>query len=276
MSLFVLAAVLAAALMHASWNAVVKAGGGSRDDAVLIAIGAGALAGPALFFVPLPAPASWPALAASTVIHVVYFRLVAAAYREGALSVAYPLMRGAPPLVVAALSGVVLGESLPATGWLAVSALAAGVLLLSGESFRARALTRKGTMAVAANVVVIVLYILVDGAGVRAAGNAWSYVAWLFALNALALVFMLRAESLAALRARPGRLAFGGACTLGSYGIALWAMTQAPVALVAAARETSVLFGAALAALVLHERFGPLRWIAVALTLGGIVAMRAA
>jgi drug/metabolite transporter (DMT)-like permease len=148
------------------------------------------------------------------------------------------------------------------------------------DSIRSRcdgALTAGAARFVATQIVIIVIYTLVDASGVRAAGNAWSYIAWMFFLTSLALLPV----SLPSLRAISGEgtravaiALMGGLCTLGSYGIALWAMTRAPVALVAALRESSILFGAALGAWLLGERFGTLRWIVVLMVAGGVAAMR--
>lgn len=272
----VLAAVLVGALLHATWNAVARASRGRGADAVLIAVGAGVLALPGLALLPLPARASWLALGVSAVVHVVYFRLVAAVYRGGALSVAYPLMRGLPPLAVAAVSSVLLPDTLTAGAWIAVLVLGAGVLAVGGDGLRARDVTA-GTLAIIAlNIAVIVGYTLIDGIGARQSGDAAAYAAWLFVLTAIGLVPFVQPAVLAEARRHPGPLVVGSACTLGAYGIALWAMTHAPIALVAAVRETSVLFAAVLGALVLRERFGRLRWIGVACTALGLAAVKAA
>ena len=268
----VFAVVMLAALLHASWNALAKARG--SVDAVAIAMGSGLLVLPVLPFVGLPAAASWPALGASAAIHVLYVRLVVAVYREGALSVAYPLMRGLPPLAVALATGLILGESPTALGWVAMLAVAAGVLLLAGEGFASRAANANALMLVAANVGVIIFYTTVDGLGVRASGAAPAYVCWLFVLSALALLPFGGIAALRAARAQPGVLALGAACTVGAYGLALWAMSQAPIALVAALREMSVVFAAIIGLLFLGERFGALRWAAVALTAAGMIGIR--
>lgn len=272
----VLGMVLLGALLHATWNAVARASRGRGADAVLIAVGGGVLALPGVLLLPPPARASWLALGVSALIHVAYFWLVAAVYRGGALSTAYPLMRGLPPLAVALVSTLFLGEALTPPAWVAVLVLAAGVLAVGGDWLHARALSAATLGVIALNVAVIVLYTLVDGYGARGSGNAASYTAWLFALTAVGLVPFIRRGSLAEARARPAPLAVGACCTLGAYGIALWAMTRAPIALVAAVRETSVLFAAALGALFLHERFGRLRWMGVACTAAGLAAVRLA
>src|SRR5438445_216521 len=189
MSAGVLLAVLLGAFLHASWNVLVKAGHDTRVAAAGVYIGAGVLSAIALPFLPPPSAASWPYLAASTVVEVLYGLLLAAAYRLGDLSHAYPLMRGTAPLLVAIGSGVLIGES------------------LSGAVYAA--------------------------------------------------------------------VALGGACSVGSYTLALWAMTRAPVAAVAAVRETSIVFGAALGAIVLRERVTRVRALAAVAIAFGVWIIRA-
>lgn len=272
--------VLAAAALHATWNALIKSGQDKFIETVLLVIGAGVVSGIALLFVPRPAAASWPFLLASAAIHCVYFSLVAGAYRLGDLSVIYPIMRGTAPALTAIFTALVLGEAIGRGGWLGIGLLCAGILWLARDGLRAARDQRQGLMIGLLNALVIVAYTVVDGLGARAAGSALSYVLWMFFLNMLAfaiLALLLRRGH--AIFAAPARGwlkgIIAGACSIGSYGIALWAMTQAPIALVAALRETSALFGTLLATLVLHERFGRTRWVAAALITGGAVVMKA-
>ncbi len=273
-----MAIVLAAAVMHAGWNALVKSGGDKLLDITLITTAAALVAAPALLVVPLPAPASWPYIAASVVVHCAYFLLVGLAYRHGDLSFAYPLMRGSAPLVTAIVSVVLLGERLGVGGWTGVVLLSLGVLALTRDNWRSGHLQGRALAFGLANTAVIVVYTLVDGVGVRLAGNAWSYVTWMFFLNAVPLLLIMLVVNGSALlpAARRGwRTALaGGALTFGAYGLVLWAMTQAPIALVAALRETSVIFGVAIASTMLKERFGATRWIAAVLVVTGAAAMK--
>lgn len=279
MSLTVMLAVLAAAALHASWNAIAKAASGKAGDVIAVGIAAGALAAAALPFLPLPAQASWPQLLASAIIHLAYFKLVEMAYRGGDLSVAYPLMRGTPPLVTALGAWALLAEPLSPRGWAAVGVIVAGAFALAVEGLRARHASARTLAIVAANIVVIALYTLVDGSGVRAAGNAASYIAWMFALTALTLALArpwLGTRGMPQSRGAWGLLGAGAACTLGSYGIVLWAMTVAPIGLVAALRETSIVFGTLIAAAFLRERVSPPRWAAIALIAAGAALMKLA
>lgn len=272
--------VLLGALMHAAWNAIVK----SRDDKLLditkVTTGAAILGAALLPGLPLPEPASWPYLVASAVVHCAYFWLVAAAYRTGDLSLAYPVMRGTAPLLTALLSYAVFAETYSAMAWAGIAALSSGIWLLAGEARRHRAHQGRSLLFGLGNALVIVAYTLVDGAGVRLSQAPWSYVAWLFVLNALPLFIVLRLVRGPRFLAGPLRSwmqpLLGGALTLGSYGLALWAMTQAPVALVAALRESSVVFGLILAAVLLKERFGAARWSASVLVACGAAALKLA
>jgi drug/metabolite transporter (DMT)-like permease len=209
----------------------------------------------------------------------VYFRALARAYSGGELSVAYPLMRGIPPVLVGLIAVVLFDETLSALAWTAIGVLVAGVLLLGWDSMRRGALRGSTAGFVLLQIGVIVTYTLVDAAGVRASGSAFAYIVWMFVLTAAAMALAARGalRKLAAEGPRAlGVAAAGGLFTFGSYAVALWAMTEAPVALVAALRETSILFGAGLGAWLLRERFGARRWLAVALIVAGVAGMRLA
>ena len=270
--------VLFAALLHATWNALIKSGSDKLLDAVMLCTCSGVIALVALPFLPLPAAASWPYLIASTAIHVVYFSLVAFAYRIADLSFVYPLMRGSAPLFTALLMVIVLGEPLAAGGWLGVLLLCVGVLVLALDSRRAANIPGRAWTFGLGNAAVIVGYTIIDGMGVRVSGHAWSYVFWLFALTAIPMLVMgwaMRRQAITLLpRGTWGKGVISSVCSIGSYGLALWAMTQAPIALIAALRETSVLFGTAIAALLLHEKFGRMRWLAAGFMVAGAAAMK--
>ncbi|WP_152047987.1 EamA family transporter [Aureimonas psammosilenae] len=271
MSTTVFGIVLLAAALHAAWNAVVKASGDKLLSATGVVGAAGLLSALALPFAPVPAMASWPFLAASTALQCVYLALLAKAYHLADMSRTYPLMRGVAPLLVAGFGALFLGEH-PSLGMGAgIALIGLGVLSLSLEA-RGKASTAGRGVALS-NAFVIAGYTLVDGAGVRVSQAPVGYILWLFTLNALVFVggmALLRGRDLARHLSREWRSAlFGGFGTLASYGLALWAMTQAPVASVAALRETAILFGIAIATLVLKEPVGARRFFAAALvTLG--------
>jgi drug/metabolite transporter (DMT)-like permease len=214
------------------------------------------------------------------VIHVGYFGLVAFAYRSADLGVAYPLTRGTAPPATALLAFLLIGETLGLQGWIAVIAIAVGIVALSADALARGGLSRATAAAAFTNAGVIVVYTLIDGLGARVTGSGVIYVAWMLAATAILLfplMLALRGPGFIGELRRGWLLALGGgALALASYGIALWAMTLAPIGLVAALRETSVLFAAILGAALFGEPFGPRRWLALALIVGGILILRLA
>jgi drug/metabolite transporter (DMT)-like permease len=227
---------------------------------------------------PLPAAAALPYLVASALIHVGYFALVGYAYRAADLGAAYPLARGSAPVVTALLAFLLIGETLSWSAWLAIGVIAAGIVALSADALLRGGLTTRAGAAALTNGGVIVAYTLVDGLGARAAGNGVAYGAWMIAATAAIIAVLALAvgghRAIAVARTGWPLALGGGALVLGSYGIALWAMTIAPIGLVASLRETSVLFAAMLGVYLFGEPFGPRRWIALALIVGGIVVLR--
>lgn len=271
-------AVLGAALLSAIWNAVVKAGNEKYLDIVLISAAAGLICLVLLPFLAQPAVASWRYIAISAALEQIYFVLLAGVYRSGDMSEAYPLMRGTAPLLVAMAGGPLIGELLPPQRWLAVALICSGALVLGFEA-RGRQTSNASTAPLAfTNAIVIAAYTLIDGVGVRKSAAPLAYSMWVFALSAIPpLVWALLVRRQAFLEHARKRLligVIGGASTLGSYSIALWAMTLVPIALVAALRETSILFATAIAALVLRERIGLIRYIAIGLIALGAITMR--
>ena len=272
-----LLAVLLGALLHASWNAAIKSGRDKFLDTVLVAGGAGVIAAAGLPFLPLPAPESIPYLLTSSVLQLIYFLLVAAAYRTGDMSYAYPLMRGTAVLLVASASSLLIGERLSGWAWIGILSISAGVLALT-LLYRRSAPSLAPTAFALGNAAIIASYTLVDGIGARLSGQSVAYTLWLSLLTAIPLLAWTAWN-------RPAAFAGyfkirwmvglgGGFCTLASYGLALWAMTRAPVATTAALRETSILFGMLISAGFLKERVGLSRMAAGAVIALGAAALR--
>ncbi|WP_369039656.1 EamA family transporter [Stenotrophomonas maltophilia] len=271
LSIFLL--VLAAAALHASWNAIVKRGPDKFLGTVLVTGSAALLSALVLPWLPLPAPSSWPWLAASVLLQVAYYGLVARCYQQVDMSLAYPLMRGCAPILVA-LAGALLGERLPAPAWLGVLLVSTGILCMAlgarGGQLRLPLLTAA----------LIATYTLVDAQGARQSGHALSYTLWLFLLSGLPLPLWAlhrRRGALLAYARRHWPLGLaGGIGTTASYGMALWAMTQVPVAMVSALRESSIVFALLISVVLLRERIPRARWLAAALIVGGVLALRLA
>ncbi len=269
--------VLLAAALHAGWNAVVKGASDKQLTTVLIAGTAAALALPLLPFLPVPARESWPFLAASTLLQVTYLWLVSQAYRLADMSQAYPLMRGTAPLIVAMVGTLLLAEPLPPLAWAGIGVISTGILSMVAAG---RAGQGRGMAFALANALVIASYTLVDGEGVRRSGAPVAYTLW------LALTTGVPVVAWAALRRRTAFGAYaranwhfglvGGIGTTAAYGLSLWAMTHAPVAMVAALRESSILFGVLISALILHEKVGRTRVLAAGVIAAGVAVLRLA
>lgn len=269
-----LAAVLIGAVLHASWNLLVRSARDRSRETGLLVIGASVLALIILPFLPQPHRAAWPFLGMSAALHVVYFALIAAVYSRGEVSLAYPLMRGTAPMLTAILAWAVLAEGLPVSGWVGIAVICGGVALMA---------RRRGVPGEAAairlsliNAVVIAAYTLNDAIGARASGDAVAYTLWILPLAALpVLIWLNRGQRFRAPSKAEWLRGLGaGGCTLAAYSLALWAMTIAPVAPIAALREASMLFGIALARIFLGERPGRRRWAAAIAIATGAVVLR--
>lgn len=275
-------AVLLGAALHASWNALVKSAGDKTVDTALVHFLGAVVALPFALYFGLPRPESWPFIAASLVIHIGYYIALAGAYQHGELGMTYPIMRGFAPLLVALGSGALIGEHPSTAAWLGTVAITVGVALV-GLAHPGEALHHRKALAFAfANAAIIAIYTVVDGLGVRASGDAAAYVFILFVLDGFPYPLLVwlrrtpeqRRDILAYARTRWPKAALGGAASIGSYAIALWAMTKAPVASVAALRETSVLFAALLGTWLLKEKFGWQRAAGTAVVVAGVMALR--
>lgn len=278
MSVGVFFAILGAALLHAAWNALVK--GSSDRLSVMALFNAGTLLISLVLlpFVDIPPAAVWPHILASTVIHTGYFLFLILSYRYGDLSHVYPLSRGTAPLIVALLAFVFIGETLSGQGLLAVFLICAGimsmVLVKGAEGVR----RPKAVAAALATAAFIACYTLVDGTGARLSASALSYLLWVNILNSLPIMVI-------ALIARRGQIRrqakkhwktgfLSGGVSLLAYWIVLWAATQAPLAMVAAVRETSMVFAVLIGVFFLKERLDLRRLLSVFVTLSGAVLLK--
>jgi len=276
---FVFAAVLFAALCHASWNSLLKIRLDPFAANALITVASGLIAAAALPFVGVAPILSWPWLVASIILHLAYYYGLTEAYRTGDLSQVYPIARGAAPLMTAVISTTALGEDIGLFGWIGILSLVSGVFLLSIRG--GRDLTRIDRRAVGFaffTAVTICGYSLTDGIGARVSGNAHAYAALLFLLDGFCMAVVAlwrRGQSIiteARIYWKTGL--FGGALSVTSYWIAIWAMTVAPIAIVAALRETSVLFAAVISVVILKEQLRPARVIAALMIVFGLALIR--
>jgi len=286
MTPLVVSLLLAAALAHATWNALLK---GRRGEPLAASAGLAAtwavLGAPLLLFFEPPAPEAYPYLAASIVVHLVYFSLLVAAYRVADLSVVYPIARGVPPLLVAGIGWAAAAERVPALGIGGVALVVGGVLTLGfarapekADAPDAESRRRRGVLLALATAGFIAGYTVIDGLGARAARAPFGYWLWLTviqgALFAAGAMLVGGAEVRRAVWRRRGAGVIAGVLSAGGYAVALWAMTLAPLAFVSALRETSVVFAAAIGAYTLKEPFGRRRIVAALLVAAGVVAIQ--
>lgn len=279
MTLAVFLAVLAGAALHAGWNALIKIRLEPLLAVTLINIFAGVIGLPLLIWTGLPAPESWPWSALSLAIHMVYTFTLAEAYRRADMSVVYPIARGGAPLLTAFVSLALLGEPISTGGLGGICLLAFGILLMTLRfGPQVGPVDGRGVGFAILTAGIICCYTLSDGMGARASGNPLAYSALLFVLNGfvpLPLLWLLRGRTaLAPLRGFLVPGFFGGAMGFASYAIAIWAMAIAPIPLVAAVRETSVLFGAVIAVVFLGEPLWMNRIVAAGLIVTGLMLIR--
>lgn len=277
MSIWILGAVLGAAFLHAAWNGLIRTGA-SRVHAMMVLSAVQGSIGLVLALTrPLPGAEVLPWLVASGLIHSAYKTFLTFAYEHGDLSRVYPLARGTAPLIVLVAGGLFLGESLTPAEVAGIALLGLGILLLasgvftSGESRRLLPYAFGASLATAG-------YSMIDGLGARVAGDPTAFVGWMFVLDGL-----IFASAMTALRGRSawtgrGRVwgvgSMGAAASYASYAIVVWAMTQAPIALVAALRETSIVFGVLIGWQLLGERMTRTKALSAGLILLGVVVTR--
>ncbi len=278
MDLIVFLAVLAGAAMHAGWNALVKTGLDRTTSIFLLAVMQGLISLALLPFFAIPLAASWPWIAVSALLHTGYKIFLIRAYEHGDLSQVYPLARGSAPLIVALAGIFVLAEGMTAMKFAAVCAIGLGVMLMSSKLGAAEVMPRKALLFALGAALFTASYTLVDGVGARISGTASGFTLWMFVGDGILMTIYalsLRGRGLlAAVRGNIGSGVAAGALSLGSYWIAIWAFTLAPIALVAALRESSVLFAMLIAVFWLGEKANMQRWFAAVLILAGIVLMR--
>ena len=270
-------AVLFAALLHASWNAVIRAGGDRFQGMLLLTLSQGIMGLVMALFVPLPKGEVWLWLLASGVLHSGYKMFLAAAYKHGDLSRVYPIARGVAPMLVVLAGFFLLSDTLANKEYAGIALIGSGVILMARGVFSNDEAKILIPLALG-SALFTAGYSIVDGMGARLAGNATQFTAWLFIFDALVFsstTLALRgARSFKATRRNWALGSFAGALSLATYWIAVWAMTVAPIALVAALRETSVLFAVLIGVLWMGERAEAGKLLAATVILAGIILIK--
>ena len=278
MDLPVFVAVLLAAILHATWNALVKNASDKFISMSAIVIGHSPFACIAVMSAPLPDPSSWPYILVGAGLHVGYQLFLLLSYRIGDLSHVYPIARGVAPLLVAGISVLLLGVKLSLAEVTAILAIGVGIVSLvfvrGSEGLRN---PRAATMALITGCF-IASYSLIDGLGAREAGTALGFYGWLSIVNAIVFVLIAATNKQGGLRkvAREGsRIAvLGGGASFIAYSLVIWAFTQAPIALVTALRETSIIIAMLIGVFFLREKLNLAKVVATTLTFFGAILLR--
>ncbi|MBL4784840.1 MAG: EamA family transporter [Cohaesibacteraceae bacterium] len=273
MSGFVITIVLFAALFHATWNALVK---GAQDRTITIGLVALGHVIPGVILVYMFAAPSFESIKfiiASTIIHWLYYYLLNIAYRYGDLSVVYPISRGLTPIIIALGAQYWIGEVLPTAAWLGIITISIGVIIVSWDSI-SKKMPYMGLLAAAGLAIVISAYSTVDGVGVRISNNSMAYIGWLFIAEIFVVIFVFssRWSRLAKLPVKQSMLGIlGGVMSGTAYGMVLYAQTLAPLGIVSAVRETSVIFAAIIGVYFFREGKWPVRLLAASAVGLGII-----
>ncbi|WP_435259879.1 EamA family transporter [Thioclava sp. FR2] len=277
MSLEVFLAVLGAAFLHAFWNALIKTGTSRQSSMLLLTLGHAAVGACVAATKPFPMAEAWPWLIGSGLIHMTYQLFLAYAYEHGDLSRVYPIARGAAPMIVTVVGAIFLADQMGPNDYLGVIVLGLGIAIMargvfaSGESRRMLPYAFGSACATAG-------YSMADGLGARVLGDAVAYVAWLMMLSALfytPAALALRGTVLLRVPLRAwGIGAIAAGASFGAYAIAVWAMTLAPIALVAALRETSILFAILIGWLVFGEKMDRTKALAATVIVAGVLLTR--
>ena len=280
MSTTIFLVILFGALLHAFWNTLIKLSPDKPLETSLMNLTGSVLALPILLIVGIPDLSVWPYIAVSLALHIIYYYSLAKAYQWGDMSLTYPIMRGVAPLILLGLSVLLNADSFTSQQTIAIFSIGFGLIFLSLTPQKNQNLMKAISFAIL-NAFIIALYTMVDGLGVRASENTFSYIAMLLFIDGFlysAIIFNQRSWSIKSIgeysiKRWPFFLS-GAIATVSSYGMALWAMTMAPIGVVSALREVSVVFALLIALFFLKEQFGKYRWIGVLLIFAGVILIR--
>lgn len=276
-SMIVLVAILGAACAHAGWNAIAHRISDKLVSITLVNTGCLVCSIPVVALTAPPQRASWAYLAASVILHLAYNGALMLSYRLGDFSQTYPLARGTSPLVVTVFAALVADEAPTPGQMVGVGLICGGLAALVLFGHRHQPVHTASVTAAVGTGVLIAAYTTVDGIGVRAAGGWIGYTGWLMLLQSL----VIPAAALASRRRHLARKMTGvwhiglagGALSLVAYGLVLWAQTRAPLATVAALRESSIVIAAVIGTLAFGERFGRARILTTVCVAAGIATL---
>lgn len=275
MSLVVFLAVLAAAFGHATWNALLKSDGKPWDNVTSLSYACGIVSGIVLFFFPAPSEASWPYILASGGTQFFYMYIVSKVYKKGDYAVGYPLMRGLSPPFVALFGFFVLRETIPLSELVGIACISLGVLTIGlGSINNFHSFKKQAVLALFCGLM-IAFYAIVDGQGARLSNSTIAYTMWIFVLQGVGIaLFRLFKKQPVYVPLNHWKPWFGAVAASAAYAVALWAMTLAPIATVAALRESSIFFSALVGFILLKEKPNLFRIMGAALIAVGVITFR--
>jgi drug/metabolite transporter (DMT)-like permease len=270
--------VLLAALLHASWNAMLH---GNRDrflSMTWMSIAIAAISTLVVLFVPWPARAAWPYIGASGLVHIVYNVTLVRSYRRNDLAQAYPVARGSSPLLVTLGAALFAHEAIGPLHALGIAMISGGIIAIA---LQGQHVSRAGVLAALTTGVTIAVYTVIDGIGVRlSGGQALAYTAWMFMFYWLMPVLFVAVRGLTALwepvREAPlsvGSSLIGGVVSIAAYGIVIWALQSGAMGTVSALRETSVVFAVLIGRVFLRETVSAKRWLACMIVAAGAICL---
>lgn len=278
MSLEIAAVVLLAAVLNAGWNALIKIRGDRLIVMAVFTLAGSIISFPFLFFVESPAPAAWPLLVLTFLLHTGYHLFLPIAYNHGDLGQVYPIARGSAPLLVTVGAFALAGETLGPVALAGVICLAVGVISLAFDRGTGLKANPKAVLYALITGIFIASYTLVDGLGVRQSGSIFGFAVWVTVGDGLLTAFIVYCWKGNAVwrvaRQNLGTALLGGGMQVGAYWIIVWALALAPMAMVSALRETSVLFAALLSTFLLKEGFGVWRFVSAGLVTLGLMLSR--
>jgi drug/metabolite transporter (DMT)-like permease len=270
--------VLLAALLHASWNAMLHGNEDRFLSMTWMSIAIAAVPTLVILFTPLPASAAWPYIVASGIVHIVYNVTLVRSYRRNDLAQAYPIARGSSPLLVTLGAALFAHEVIRPSQVLGILMISGGIIAIALERFH---VSRAGLRAALTTGATIAVYTVIDSIGVRlSGGEALAYTAWMFLFYWLMPLLFVALRGVTALwppvRSAPvsiGSSLVGGLVSIAAYGIVIWALQSGATGTVSALRETSVVFAVLIGRVFLREAVSAKRWIACMIVAAGAVCL---
>lgn len=281
MSTWIFLLILFGAMLHAVWNTLIKLSPDKALETAFMNVSGSLIVLPAFIYFGWPETAVWPFLLATLLLHIIYYYSLSGAYHWGDMSVTYPIMRGVAPLILVFISYLIDADHLSTPVIVGISLVGSGIICL-GVRPKSQDGFYKAIAYAILNAVVIASYTIVDGLGVRHTLEPFSYIVTFMFIDGFiysGLVLYQRPWAFASyvsyINQRWPYFSLGAVATTSSYGIALWAMTVAPIGMVAALREISVLFALAIAYFFLKEKINTARWLGILLIVMGAILIRA-